>query len=66
MAFTGQPPYYPPESDNLPYILWLYALGFPMTQEQRAAVEGNPDLMSIFNASLGASRSNTVTFTGFG
>lgn len=62
MAFTGQPPYYPPDSDNLPYVLWLYALGFPMTQEQRDAVEDNPDLMDIFNASLGASRSNTVTF----
>lgn len=63
MAFTGQPPYYPPSSDNLPYVLWLYALGFPMTPDQRAAVEGNPDLMGIFSASLGAARSATVTFT---
>lgn len=63
MAFTGQPPYYPPSSDDLPYILWLYTLGFPMTEEQKAAVEDNPDLMGIFHASLGAMRSSTVTFT---
>lgn len=63
MAFTGQPPYYPPSADNLPYILWLYTLGFPMTTEQRAAVEGNSSLMNIFNSSLGASRSASVDFT---
>lgn len=63
MAFTGQPPYYPPSSDDLPYILWLYTLGYPMTEEQKAAVEENPDLMGIFHTSLGAMRSNTVVFT---
>ena len=62
MAFTGQPPYYPPDSDHLPYILWLYVLGLPMTAEQRAAVEGDPSLMAIHNASIGAGRSVTVTF----
>lgn len=62
-AFTGQPPYYPPDEDHLPYMLWLYTLGYPMTAAQKAAVEGNPSLMAVFNASLGAARSNTVTFT---
>lgn len=62
MAFTGQPPYYPPDSDALPYVLWLYALGFPMTAEQRAAVEGSPSLMEIYHQSTGAVRSATVTF----
>lgn len=62
MAFTGQPPYYPPESEALPYVLWLYALGFPLTAEQRAAVEGNPSLMDIFHRSTGAIRSTTITF----
>lgn len=50
-ALTAMPPYYPPDSDNLPYVLWLYTLGFPMTPEQISAVEGNPSLMSIVNAS---------------
>lgn len=63
IAFTGQPPYYPPDSDSLPYILWLYTLGFPMTPEQRSAVTGNPSLMSIFDASIGASRADSVAFT---
>ena len=63
MAFSAQPPYYPPDSDSLPYVLWLYALGFPMTDEQRASVTGNPSLMAIFNASLGAMKGATVTFT---
>ena len=63
IAFTGQPPYYPPSSDSLPYVLWLYTLGFPMTSEQRAAVTGNPSLMGIFNSSIGAMRSDKVTFT---
>lgn len=62
VAFTGQPPYYPPTSDDLPYVLWLYVLGLPLTAEQRAAVEGNPSLMGIFNASLGAARKSTVPF----
>lgn len=63
IAFTGQPPYYPPDSDSLPYMLWLYTLGFPMTPEQRAAVSGNPSLMNIFNSSLGSMRSSVVAFT---
>lgn len=63
MAFTGQPPYYPPDSDNLPYVLWLYTLGFPMTAEQRAAVMENPSLMNIYNASVGALTPATVSFT---
>lgn len=63
IAFTGQPPYYPPDSDSLPYVLWLYTLGFPMTAEQRAAVTENPSLMGIFNTSLGAMRSDKVSFT---
>ena len=53
LSYMGQPAYYPPTSDDLPYILWLYTLGFPMSEEQRAAVEGNPSLMSIFEASVG-------------
>lgn len=63
LAFTGQPPYYPPSADNLPYVLWLYTLGFPMTQEQRAGVEGTPDLMALFHGSLGAMRPVSVPFT---
>ena len=63
VAFTGQPPYYPPDSQDLPYILWLYTLGFPLTEEQQAAVEGNPSLLAIFNQSFGAQRNSTVTFT---
>jgi len=63
LAFMGQPAYYPPSADHLPYVLWLYTLGFPMTAEQRAMVEANPSLMSTFNGSLGAGRSATVTFT---
>lgn len=63
MAFSGQPPYYPPDSGSLPYVLWLYTLGFPMTAAERASVTGNPSLMNIFNASLGASKSASVTFT---
>ena len=63
MAFTGQPPYYPPDSETLPYILWLYTLGYPMTEEQRQAVEGNPDLMALFHASLGAGKKAAVTFS---
>jgi len=50
-ALTGQPPYYPPDDANLPYILWLYLLGLPMTEEQVDAVEGNPSLMEIYNQS---------------
>lgn len=50
-ALTGQPPYYPPDEANLPYILWLYVLGLPMTPEQVEAVEGNPSLMEIFEQS---------------
>lgn len=48
-ALTGQPPYYPPDEANLPYIMWLYTLGFPMTDQQKAAVEGNPSLMAIYS-----------------
>lgn len=47
-ALTGQPPYYPPDEANLPYTMWLYTLGFPMTAQQKAAVEGNPSLMAIY------------------
>ena len=54
LSYMGQPAYYPPDSDSLPYVLWLYTLGFPMDEEQRQMVEGNPSLMAIFNASLGA------------
>ena len=36
---------------ELPFVLWLYVLGLPMTPEQRAAVEGSPSLMEIFNRS---------------
>ena len=53
LAMKGQPPYYPPDTDALPYMLWLYVLGFPMTPEQKAAVEGNPSLMSIYQHSVG-------------
>ncbi|HWS43291.1 MAG TPA: hypothetical protein VN421_09440, partial [Pseudoflavonifractor sp.] len=48
-ALTGQPPYYPPEDSNLPYIFWLYTLGYPMTAQQKAAVVSNPSLMAIYN-----------------
>lgn len=50
-ALAAMPPYYPPDSDSLPYVLWLYTLGLPMTSEQLAAVESNPSLMAIVNAS---------------
>lgn len=60
LNFMGQPPYYPPDSEHLPYILWLYTLGFPMTAEEAAAVTGNPSLMEIFNKSLGAARAKTI------
>lgn len=63
LSYMGQPAYYPPDSDSLPYVLWLYALGFPMSQEQRAMIESNPSLMGVFQASLGASRSSTVAFS---
>lgn len=63
LAFMGQPAYYPPEADHLPYVLWLYTLGFPLSEEQRAMVAGNPSLMEIFNGSLGAARSVKVSFT---
>ena len=63
LSFMGQPAYYPPNSDSLPYVLWLYALGFPMDVEQEQMVEGNPSLMAIFNASLGAMRPSSVNFT---
>ena len=63
LSYMGQPAYYPPDSDSLPYVLWLYTLGFPMDEEQRQMVEGNPSLMAIFNASLGAQRSSAVDFT---
>lgn len=63
LSYMGQPAYYPPDSDSLPYVLWLYTLGFPMDEEQRRMVEGNPSLMAIFNASLGAQRSSAVDFT---
>ena len=59
LAYMGQPAYYPPDDENLPYVLWLYTLGFPMDEEQREAVEGNPSLMEIFRNSLGAVRSTT-------
>ncbi|MEA4954355.1 MAG: hypothetical protein VB096_02405, partial [Pseudoflavonifractor sp.] len=55
--------YYPPSADNLPYVLWLYTLGYPMTAEQRAMVTGNPSLMTIYNESLGAAKSVSVDFT---
>lgn len=63
LSYMGQPAYYPPTADGLPYVLWLYVLGLPMTEEQRAAVEGNPSLMSIFQASIGAMAPATVAFT---
>lgn len=63
LSFMGQPAYYPPAADRLPYVLWLYALGFPMDAEQRSMVEGNPSLMEIFNSSLGAVRSTALDFT---
>lgn len=59
LTYMGQPAYYPPDDENLPYVLWLYTLGFPMDEEQREAVEGNPSLMAIFHNSLGAVRSTT-------
>ena len=63
LAYMGQPAYYPPSADNLPYVLWLYTLGFPMTADQRAMVESNNSLMGMFNGSVGASRAMAVTFT---
>ena len=60
MAFSGQPPYYPPDSEGLPYDLWLYTMGFPMTEEQKAAVEANPDLMKIFVRSVGPLKKGAV------
>lgn len=63
LSFMGQPAYYPPSADNLPYVLWLYTLGFPMSAEQRDMVEGNPSLMEIFHGSLGAVRPASVDFT---
>lgn len=62
LSYMGQPPYYPPDPDGLPYALWLYVLGLPMTGEQRAAVEGSPSLLEIFQSSLGASRAVAVPF----
>ncbi|MCI6255930.1 MAG: hypothetical protein MR648_04970 [Clostridiales bacterium] len=56
LSYMGQPAYYPPTSDDLPYVLWLYTLGYPMTDEQRTMVEGNPSLMEIYRASIGAAR----------
>lgn len=63
LAHMGQPAYYPPDSESLPYVLWLYTLGFPMDEEQRRMVEENPSLMAVFHASLGASRAASVAFT---
>lgn len=63
LAFMGQPAYYPPTADDLPYVLWLYTLGFPMTGEQRAMVEADPSLMAVFHGSLGAARASAVAFT---
>lgn len=63
LEYMGQPAFYPPDSDNLPYVLWLYTLGFPMTSEQRRTVTENPSLMAIYRDSLGAGRSITVEFT---
>lgn len=63
VAFIGQPAYYPPDSDHLPYVLWLYVMGLPMTAEQQATVENNPSLLAIYNNSIGAARSVTVRFT---
>ena len=62
LEYMGQPAFYPPDSDNLPYVLWLYTLGFPMTAEQRRTVTENPSLMAIYRDSLGAGRSITVEF----
>ena len=63
LSFMGQPAYYPPDSDKLPYALWLYTLGFPMDAEQKQMVESNPSLMAIFGASIGTVRSASVDFT---
>ena len=63
IAFTGQPPYYPPDSTELPYMLWLYVTGLPMTPEQKAAVEANPSLMEIFYGSRDSNRFGPVTAT---
>lgn len=62
LSYMGQPAYYPPDPDSLPYALWLYVLGLPMTEDQRAAVEGSPSLLAIYQNSLGASRAVTVSF----
>lgn len=63
LEYMGQPAYYPPSSDDLPYVLWLYTLGFPMTAEQRSTVTENPSLMAIYRDSIGAGKSVTVEFT---
>ena len=63
LAFMGQPAYYPPDSDSLPYALWLYTLGFPMDAEQKQMVESNPSLMAIFGASIGTVKASSVAFT---
>lgn len=63
LTYMGQPAYYPPDSDSLPYVLWLYTLGFPMDEEQQAMVEANPSLMAIYEASVGATRPAAVSFT---
>lgn len=63
LSYMGQPAYYPPDSDSLPYVLWLYTLGFPLSDDQRTMVEANPSLMSIFHGSIGAGRAGTVAFT---
>lgn len=62
LAFTGQPPYYPPEGD-LPYALWRYTLGFPLPEDQRAAVEANPSLMAVHRAGLGGTMGVVIGFT---
>ena len=53
LAMKGQPPYYPPDTEGLPYPFWLYVLGLPMTPEQKAAIESNPSLMAMFQNSVG-------------
>ena len=62
LSYMGQPAYYPPDPDSLPYALWLYVLGLPMTADQKAAVEGSPSLLAIYRSSLGASRAAAVSF----
>lgn len=63
LEYMGQPAYYPPSSEDLPYVLWLYTLGFPMTSEQRRTVTENPSLMAIFKNSVGAGKAAMVEFT---